>query len=100
MVDGEERRDDLIQIVQEYDEARDVARMADANWDRAREVLTTALGDAATTYAGPWKVTFKPQESTLVDPVALRRDSPDVWAKVAVKRLSRPLRVTTKKETK
>jgi predicted phage-related endonuclease len=100
MVDGEERRDDLIQIVQEYDEAREVARLAEANQERARELLTTALGDAATTYAGAWKVTFKPQESTRVDPVALRRDFPDVWAKVAVKSMSRPLRVTTKKETK
>ena len=98
MVDGEERRDDLIQIVQDYDEAREVARLAEANQERARELLTTALGDAATTYAGQWKVTYKPQESARVDPVALRRDYPDVWAKVAVKSMSRPLLVTTKKE--
>ena len=98
MVDGEERRDDLIQIVQEYDEAREVARLAEANQERARELLTTALGDAATTYAGPWKISYKPQESHDVDRLALRRDYPRVWQEVAVKRLSRPLRVTTKKE--
>lgn len=98
LVSGEERRDDLIQIVEQYDEARQVAKMAEENKERAQELLATALGDAATTYAGQWKVTFKPQESTRVDPVALRRDFPDVWMKVAVRSVSRPLRVTTKKE--
>lgn len=96
-VGGEARRDDLVQIVEAYDEARAIAKQAD-DLKAARQLdLLRAIGDTEKVYAGDFNVSAKVQEARRIDADALRAEFPEVYQKVAVRSVSRPLRVTRKK---
>ena len=97
-VGGDERRDDLIQIVQQFDDARAIVKSAEEHKEQCQSRLVEALGDTATAYAGPYKVSYAPQESMRIDAAGLKLKYPEIYKEVAVRSLSRPLRVTTKKE--
>lgn len=99
-VGGDERRDDLVQIVQQYAEARAILKTAEEHKEQCQSRLANALGDTATAYTGSYKISYAPQECMRVDATALKLRFPEIYKEVAVRSVSRPLRVTTKKEQK
>ena len=96
-VGGEERRDDLVQLVDRYAEARELAKSAESLVDARRRELAAAVGDIETCFAGDWKVTAKVQTARRVDVEKLRAEWPEVYESCTAESISRPLRVVKKK---
>ena len=93
-VGGEERRDELVQIVDAYKDAQDIVKSAEMHLEECRDAIEASIGDAALVMSGPWKISWKVQESRRVSTDLLRQKHPLVYEECAVKSVSRPLRIT------
>lgn len=97
-VGGEERRDDLVQIVEAYDEARAIAKEAEALKDARHLDLLRAIGDTEVLYSGDFKVSAKVRNGERIDTKRLRNEFPEICKQVMVASdPTRPLLVTRKK---
>jgi predicted phage-related endonuclease len=80
-------------IAAEYLALRDVRDEAEEAMEALKADAAAMIGDAPGGVAPGYRISFKPQVSQRVDTVALKKQFPDIYAKVIKPSVSRPFRV-------
>lgn len=82
-----------IDLVEQERAAKAVLAAAEKTYDRAKAELLAALGDSENGVVADWVVSYRAIESTRIDAERLRREFPEVAAKVANTTKSRRLEI-------
>ncbi|NBW16312.1 MAG: hypothetical protein EBR82_50860 [Caulobacteraceae bacterium] len=80
-------------LAAEYLALRDVRDEAEEAMEALKADAAAMIGDAPGGVAPGYRISFKPQVSQRVDTVALKKQFPDIYAKVIKPSVSRPFRV-------